>query len=151
MFYTFKHHTNSRLNSEAPLHPLSLNGNRLSARGVDLLDCGDIFTYSNLEFPTAQEANKAYSKLLKHKQTCTPYPYKINSLERLEWAVDSTKILDRATEYTGSDYIRGIVQPRTVAKQAEKIQTNQVATTEKVENSSFMLRLKNAWQVLKGN
>lgn len=148
LFYAFKHKTNPRLDSEAPLHPGALNGNRLYAYGIDLLDCGDIFSYRNLKFPTAQEAGEAYSKLSEHEEKCYPFSEAINSFDKLKWAVDSTKILDKATEYTGSDAIVYGSVPSSVVKQSKQIQPTE---TTKPAKPSIIQRIKNAWQALKGN
>ncbi len=148
LFYKFKHKTNPRLDSEAPLHPRSLKGNKLGAYGIDLLDCGDIYIYGNLRFPTAKEAGEAYSKLSEHAEKCYPFPYATNSFDKLKWAVDSTKILDRATEYTGSDAIVYGAGPSSVVKQSKQIQPTK---TVKVSKPSITQRIKNAWQALKGN
>lgn len=153
LFYTFRHKTNPRLSSEAPLFPVSVDRNILNARGVDLIDCGDKFYYNNLQFPTAQEAGEAYSKLVAHESTCTPYPRKINSFDRLTWAVDSTKILDRATEHTGGGAIRvGYYPTSPIIREQKTVQAVQtVEETTKSSKPPFMQRLKNAWQALKGN
>lgn len=154
LFYAFKHKTNPHLDSEAPLHPCTLNGNRLDAYGIDLLDCGDIFSYRNLRFSTAKEAKKAYSKLSEHLEKCYPFPNTINSFDKLKWAVDSTKILDSAAEYTGSDYIVYDSLSSSVVRKSKPIQVTE--TTQEVKSTkpikpSIMQRIKNAWQALKGN
>ncbi len=146
LFYTFNHKTNSRLSSEAPLHPVSIKENALNACGVDLLDCGDWFYYNNLKFPTEQDACKAYATLSLYKKTCTPYFH--NVFKRLEWAVESTKILDKSFEYMKQNPFvlmgynkHSFLKPQSVTEQFKQ-------TTEK---PSILQRLKNAWQALKGN
>lgn len=119
------------MNSEAPLHPVNTTNNQLFAYGIDLIDCGDTFSYNNLKFPTSKEAADASSILESHQKACTPYQR--NDFKRLHWAVDSLKILDKA--YTN--------------KNIEK--TNETPNATKNIKTSFIQRLKNAWQALKEN
>lgn len=150
LFYKFVHKTNNNLDSEAPLHPVSINGKTLKAFGVDLLDCGDTFTYNNLEFPSAQEAGKAYAELSTFEKNCTPILNNRNLFERLEWAVKSTKILDRVSEHIGSDNIRIGYHP-TMPTIREPKPAQIAAETTKPAKPSLTQRLKNAWEALKGN
>ncbi len=148
LFYEFKHKTNHFLNSEAPLHPRTLNGNKLGAYGISLLDCGEIYTYENLRFPTTKEAEEAYSKLSEHAEKSRHISCAVNSFDNFKWAVDSTKILDRAAEYTGSDAIIYGSSPSSVVKQPKPILPTETA---KASKPSITQRIKNAWQALKGN
>ncbi len=144
LIYKFKHKASHRFDSEAPLHPASVKGNKLCACGVDLLDCGDWFYY-DLKFPTGQEAGKAYSILSKHEQICTPYQR--NSFDRLKWAVDSTKVLNQAAEHTKELRVDAHMSTP-VSKNSMTVQTTEVANHTK---PSLVQRVKKAWQVLKGN
>lgn len=114
----------------------------------------DMFSYTNLRFPTAQEAVEAYSKLSEHADNCYPFLYATNSFDKLKWAVDSTKILDSATEYTGSDaivYGQGSSPVVRKSKPTQIIETTQEVKQASPIKLSIMQRIKNVWQALKGN
>lgn len=141
-----------QFDSEGPLFASrDCKGNKFNTYGRDLLDCGDWFSY-DLEFPTEQEAQKAYDKLLHFESKCTPYTAG-SIMDKIEWAVESTKILEKASEYAGAKSIRW----RTEMPQSTTIISKKPAVTQEPEitkgpaKSSFTQRLKNAWQALKGN
>lgn len=142
--FKFKHKIESRFDSEGPLHAVRRYGNKIIAYGIDLTDRSDVFLYNNLKFPTEKEAVEAFSRLAAHERACIPYHH--NDLNRIHWAVDSTKILDEAAIHTGSYDIRRINQT--------KQQNSRVITRPPVEASdkkSFIKQLKKVWQIIKGN
>jgi len=145
LIYIFRHKTNSHLDSEAPLHAISVKDRELQACGVDLLDCGDWFYYHNLKFPTKQEAANAYTKLTAHENVCRPY--RPNNFDDFKWVVDSVKILDKTSEYTESNKIRRIAETILNKQSADKVQPKTVVT----EKPALRERIANAWQALKGN
>ena len=148
--YSFRHKTDEKLSSDAPLRPIYNAYNKISASGTDLIDAGDTFTYNNLRFSTDADATKAYKILAEHAKTCKPYNR--NDIKTLHWAVDATKILEKATEHTGSDSIR-IVQ-RTIPFKTTIIEP--AKPTQKTENINhikqfFINQLKKAWNILIGD
>jgi hypothetical protein len=115
--------------------------NSFWAFGTDLIDPGDWVSYP-LEFDSSEEAENAYATLRKHQHDGS-----MPTLELLEWAVESVKILDQ-----------GLDSYMTRAKAAEAANTTKDTAASKVTEITdttntklpFGQRLKKAWFVLTG-
>ena len=119
-------------NCEAPLRVSDEpKGKHLWVAGTDLIDCGDWVGYP-LKFKTKEDAENAYNTLKKHQ-----HGNSMTTIEKMQWTVDSVKILEQAFENMYGIKIFKNWGPST-------------ASETKNTKLPFMQRLKNAWQALKG-
>ena len=80
---------------EGPLHAEDVAGKKLNVWGTDILDCGD-FVGFKLKFPSKKEAREAFDVLKNHEKS------KYDNFNRIAWAVDSTKIINKALDNSGN-------------------------------------------------
>jgi hypothetical protein len=83
--------------SEGPLQPAMPRGNEIKAWGFDIFNSGNPVVH-NLKFSTPQEATQAYETLTAHRRKFMETGNK-DQFERVAWAVDSTKILEKSHDY----------------------------------------------------
>lgn len=107
---------------EGPLrvHERAKRG-KLWVYGTDLIDCGDFVSYS-LKFAAKNDADVAYDTLKGYQNRKEVYG-SLNLPEKIQYAVDSVKILEQASNHK---------------------------STPNVDKLPFRQRLKNAWAALKG-
>ena len=119
-------------NCEAPLRVYDEpEGKKLYVSGTDLIDCGDWVGYS-LKFKTEKDAMNAYHTLKKYM-----HGYSMATIEKMQWTVDSVKILEQAFE-------------NMYGTKSFKNKGASSASETKNTKLPFLQRLKNAWQALKG-
>ena len=124
---------------EAPLRVYNFpKGRRLDVFGTDLIDCGDFVSYP-LEFGTNQDAVEAYNTLKSYQKEGAIY-----TIDKVKWAVDSVKILEKAFKYMENPKVeKNVAETSKAAEIATPIET-------KADKVPFLERLKNAWLALKG-
>ena len=129
-------------NCEAPLRVEDKpKGKNLCVFGTDLIDCGDWVTYP-LEFASVKEAENAYNTLKKYQ-----HDHSRPTLEEIEWAVDSVKILERGTDV----YMTRTVAAEPASAIEDKTESKVTETADKADTKiPFRQRLRNAWLALKG-
>ena len=90
LLITFEHKQNPWIfDSVAPLLPIKLEGKRLHARAIDLIDSRDSINYS-LKFPSEDRAQEVCDKLSYHASNCE----EDNPFKQIAWAVDGVKALE---------------------------------------------------------
>ena len=119
-------------NCEAPLRVYNEpKGKNLYVSGIDLIDPGDWVGYP-LKFKTKEDAENAYNTLKKYMHDSS-----MPTVEKMQWIVDSVKILEQAFENMYGTKIF-------------KKEVPSFSSETKPAKLPFPERLKKAWQALKG-
>lgn len=100
LFMLIEDKTSNYRSCEAPLRVCDEpQGKEFWAFGTDLIDCGDWVSYP-LEFKSCQEAEEAYTTLKKYQ-----HGHSMPTIKKIEWAVNSLKILEKGTGYPTSSEV----------------------------------------------